>query len=315
VIRRRKLRVLVGVLSVGEPSLPRALQSVREQSAVATEILEFRDLPERQAHRELFAALSERGAAFDMLVKVDADMEILHPRLFVAVGKLFAAFPRVDFVPLAVDDWFTRTQIGSLNFWRGGVQWTGTTPELFTDRGSNSVRKELPLLSIDEPLVHHAYQPTTAQAVRYGAHRALKARVANNLRRVDELARAVDAWGDEPTPERAMAVFAISTALRDAAAGEQLLRQPDVATGSIVDSSSAGLDIHIPDASIVRQQIAELRDDIQRHSKTSGASLERRSRSLPGVWRTFPLLRGARRALTAVRGKRDPNELLRRGLQ
>ena len=104
-------RVLVGVLSAGEPSLESSLASIHAQEKVEVEIIHVADRLQFEAHRELFATFDERSADFDLIVKIDADMEILNPRLLTALIAMFQRFPEHDLIPVAVDDWLSGTRI------------------------------------------------------------------------------------------------------------------------------------------------------------------------------------------------------------
>lgn len=83
--------VLVGVLHVGEPSLPRVLDRIRAQADVDVELLEIGHHPEREAHARLYRAFDDASASgtHDALVKVDADMELVEPGLLRALATMF----------------------------------------------------------------------------------------------------------------------------------------------------------------------------------------------------------------------------------
>ena len=216
-------RVLVGVLSAGEPSLESSLASIHAQEEVEVEIIHVADRPQFEAHRELFAAFDERSADFDLIVKVDADMEIVNTRLFTALIAMFQRFPEHDLIPVAVDDWLSRTRIWGLNAWRGGVRWTAPPPALFVDRVPSTVRSAMSLLDTGAPLVLHATRPTTAQCLRYGAQRALKASALGTkrpFRRLDAIVAQAEA---EPARERLLVLVAVERALLDAEHGRQLI--------------------------------------------------------------------------------------------
>jgi hypothetical protein len=215
--------VLVGVLHVGEPSLPRVLDRIRAQADVDVELLEIGHHPEREAHDLLYRAFDAAGPEHDALVKVDADMELVEPRLLHAIGLLFRDHPDLDHLVLGVDDWFSGQRIQGMNAWRSGVRWTSPAPELFTDLPDDTARSKLKVMDAGRPLVLHAADPTDEQAVRYGLHRGLKAKVTGKASRLARLADVVDHAETAPARSRLIAVAAIGLALDDAAAAADLL--------------------------------------------------------------------------------------------
>lgn len=215
--------VLVGMLHVGEPSLPRVREYLRAQVDVDVELLEVAHLPEREAHERLYAAFDMADARYDALVKVDADMELVEPRLLHAIALLFRRHQELDHVLLGVDDWFSGRRIQGLAAWRRGVRWTSPPPELFTDLPTNSVRTKLKIMDAGRPLVLHASDPTDEQAARYGLHRGLKAVAAGKASRIGRLTELVDHAESDPARGRRIAVAAIDLALENAEMAHRLL--------------------------------------------------------------------------------------------
>ncbi len=221
--------VLVGVLHVGEPSLPRVLDRIRAQADVDVELLEIGHHPEREAHDLLYRAFDDASASgtHDALVKVDADMELVEPGLLRALATMFRRHPDLDHIVLGVDDWFSGTRIQGMNAWRCGVRWTSPPPELFTDLPENTVSTKLKLMDAGRPLVLHAADPTDEQAVRYGLDRGLKAVESGKRSRVERLLEVIDHAERRPERGRRLAVAAIAFSLSDRGAATTLLAQRD----------------------------------------------------------------------------------------
>jgi len=224
---QRPARVLVGVLSSGEPSIDRVLGAIQRQTDVDVEVFHVADLPQWEAHERLIRTFDERGDGFDLLTKVDADMELVHPRLLWALGESFKRFPKADLIEVGVDDWMSGTRILGLKSWRGGTRWTGTPPDLFTDYAPTSVRQTLSIRDAGFPLILHAVDPSPEQALRYGAHRALKAAsefgLQHEVERIDALERLVEVIAAAPEPSRVLALIGIITALTDPPSGRRLV--------------------------------------------------------------------------------------------
>jgi hypothetical protein len=215
--------VLVGVLHVGEPSLPRALDRIRAQQDVAVELLEIGHETKAEAHRRLFDAFSDAADRHDALVKVDADMELVPPNLLHAIGTLFRQHPDLDHLLLGVDDWYSGRRIQGMNAWRNGVRWTAPPPDLFTDLATNTARTKLKVMDCGRPLVLHATDPSDEQAIRYGLQRGLKAAATGKASRVERLLDVVDHAGTVPERGRRLAVAALEAALSDPVSARDVL--------------------------------------------------------------------------------------------
>ncbi len=209
----QSFRVVVGVLSSGEPSLESALGSIAAQRSVDVELIHISDQPQWEAHAQLFARFNEQTAECDLLVKVDADMNIVHPRLIWSIGSMFNTFEDVDLIPVMVDDWLSGSRIWGMNAWRGGVEWTDTPPDLFPDRAPNTVRRALEPIDVGIPLVLHATDPSPRQALRYGAHRALKAKELGTKKPLARLQHLVEFTAEQPELARKLVLVAIHDAL------------------------------------------------------------------------------------------------------
>ena len=215
--------VLVGMLHVGEPSVPRVRELIVSQMDVDVELLEIAHLPEREAHERLYRTFDAADPKFDAVVKVDADMELVEPRLLHAIGMLFRRHPSLDYLLIGVDDWFSGQRIHGMTAWRQGIRWTSPPPELFTDLPTNTARTELKLVDVGRALVLHAADPTDEQAVRYGLHRGLKATATAKASRIARLSDIVEHAAVDPERGRLVAVAAIAAALEDRRAATMLL--------------------------------------------------------------------------------------------
>jgi hypothetical protein len=216
-------RVFVGMLHVGEPRLASAVRRAETQEAVQVTMSLIGDLPKWAAHEELFRRFTVMGPDFDVLVKLDADMEIVHPRLFAAVAAVFDADPGLDHIILGVDDWLSGETVQGIQFWRGGVRWDEPPPDLFTDLPASSARRGWSFIRTGIPLVVHAEDPSDLQALRYGAHRALKAANTHKSGRRHRLEAFARFAAQNPAPQRLLALAAVEAALLDEETGRELV--------------------------------------------------------------------------------------------
>lgn len=209
------IRAVAGVLYAGEPSLPRVLARLEEQEHVELRTVMFGHHPFGEAHRRLYRTFDERRDEHDVLVKVDADMEIVAPRLLFALGELFRAHPELDMVVLGVDDWLSGERIIGMNAWRRGMRWRAAPSPLFADLPSTDVRTRLKVMDTPDPMVLHATEPSAAQSRRYGAQRGLKVVDTLKRSRFERMQRFVDFVAANPEPRRLLAVAGVEAALTD----------------------------------------------------------------------------------------------------
>lgn len=206
---------LAGVLYAGEPSLPRVLAGLEQQRDAELRTVVIGHHPFDEAHRRLYRTFDERRSEHDVMVKVDADMEIVAPRLLSALGHVFLGNPGLDMIVLGVDDWLSGERIMGMNAWRRGIRWRAAPSPLFADLPATDVRTRLKILDAPETLVLHATSPSPAQSRRYGAQRGLKVLETlkrSRLERMQDFVRFVVA---DPAHERLIAVAGLEAALTD----------------------------------------------------------------------------------------------------
>lgn len=206
---------LVGVLYSGEPSLPRVLHGLESQNGIVLRTIVVGHHPFAEAHQRLYRAFDERRDEHDLFVKVDADMEIVEPRLLASLGSLFRVSPALDLVLLGVDDWLSGERIMGMHAWRRGMRWRGAPSPLFADIPQTDVRNRVKFMDLPRPLVLHATEPSAAQSRRYGAQRGLKVVDTLKRSRLDRMQTFVRFVAANPEPERLLAVAGVETALID----------------------------------------------------------------------------------------------------
>lgn len=211
------IRALAGVLYSGEPSLSRVLRGLETQANVQLRTVLFGHHPFDEAHRRLYRSFDERRDEHDVLVKVDADMEIVAPRLLSALGTLFREHPELDMVVLGVDDWLSGERIIGMNAWRRGMRWRSAPSALFADLPSTNFRPRLKVMDAPRPLVLHATEPSAAQSRRYGAQRGLKVLDTLKHSRLERMQGFVRFVAANPEPARLLAVAGVEAALTDGA--------------------------------------------------------------------------------------------------
>ncbi len=265
---RRPVRALAGILHVGEATLPRTMASLTSQRRALVNFHIIGHQTKWEAHRQLFERFSADDGDHEVLAKVDADMELIHPELLYCIGVMFRRFRNIDEVLVGVDDWFSGERMIGMSAWRSGTKWTTPPPDLFTDLASNTVRGKLKLIDPGFSLVTHGSEPSESQALRYGAHRALKAAVTRRDARLDRLDTFARFAIERPHEMRLVALAAADRSLHDTPFGRRCI-DGDVAP-SEEDRESIRRAIRDPNRllSSVLEQTSSLR--IRIDSETSG---------------------------------------------
>lgn len=274
----RTPRVLVGLMHVDEPTVVRARAAVHQQHDVDITMFELANLPQRAAHQQLYERFTSGGPEYDLIVKVDGDMIISHTGLFAAITTLMVEHPSLDHLALGVDDWFSGERIYGMMFWRSGVRWLEKPRELATDLVRTDVREELKILDAGRQLVTHGEDPTPSPAVRYGAHRALKARASLKGHRIVRTTDFVRWTVLNPHPARLLAVAAMEFCLLDPEAGLRFTSGA-IDEGRIARLQRRAVEPDLPDAVLAllndldRQRIARSQED--RSARRSSAVIRR----------------------------------------
>ena len=258
----RPVRVLAGILHVGETSLPRTLASLEGQVGVDVDLHLIGHQPKWEAHRQLYERFTEDAGSHDVLMKVDADMELAHPGLSRAIGEMFRRFHHIDQVIVGVDDWFTGERILGMGAWRSGVRWTAPPLDLFTDHVTSTRRAKFKLIDAGFPLVLHGSDPTVAQSLRFGAHRALKAAASPRSSRLDRLETFADHAVEHPEEGRLLALGAAVRSLEDEAFGRRCVD----GTAPVTEDDVADLRRRIEQPAALRVALLERTARIRAHA-------------------------------------------------
>ena len=168
------MKLFIGTLYSGENEFEDCLASIQNQSYKNFEHFVFRDLPNREAHHALFKSFIDKKDAFDLLIKVDADMVIYSPNLFANIVNKMTQNPTLDVFSIGVFDFFTGEMIQGLNTYRNTVKWNFNQDTMFVDipvaAPENSFYDQTELA----PAAIHCKNPSKYQAFHYGVHRGLK---------------------------------------------------------------------------------------------------------------------------------------------
>jgi hypothetical protein len=172
--QRSNPHLFIGTLYSNENEYDACVQSIKDQTYHAFDHYVFSNLPNKEAHVNLFKAFLGKADQYDLLIKVDADMVIQDPQIFEKIVKKMAEMPNVQILSIAVHDFFSDQLIFGLNTYRNTVRWDFKKEKLFVD--IPEVPREGYLFDETElaPAAVHCADPTPYQAFHYGVHHGLK---------------------------------------------------------------------------------------------------------------------------------------------
>lgn len=195
----------------GEGDTEDCIEAINAQTGVTIEHVLIGNLPEKEAHNQLWTAWRDRQGEFDMFVKVDADTVMATQKTILHLWNEFEANPRVTSVQAPLHDYMTDSFINGLNAFHPKVVFRDTKDDLYCDRVD--VNHDIQLHAEDlpshlKPAGYHCHRATELQAFHYGVHRMLK-----NQGSIIRLVGA--AWKKKPTDRvRGMALIGARMAAR-----------------------------------------------------------------------------------------------------
>jgi hypothetical protein len=182
------LRVLIGTLFSGEQEFARAMEALKAQRHVSYRTFAIEHLPERAAHDKLHERFMEHAHAYDLFLKLDADMILVDDNALGTAVAVFEQDPHLEHAVFTVHDWMSGSDIEGIHMYRSRVTWAKCDASAFPDPAPQNAARSRRFRGPPSPLAAHGPDPSPAQAFRYGLHRGLRAFPAGLPR-----ARPVDA--------------------------------------------------------------------------------------------------------------------------
>lgn len=175
-------RILVLTLYSGENEIGLCKESVSKQSGVKATHEIFENLPNIEAHRNLYARIMEQSKNYDWFIKLDADMVLNHENsLKNAIQHIEHIDKKAGMAIFTVQDWPTSMPIWGINVFSPSCKWDWvehkeTIPnQLFVDPDPTHKGLRLVIDKPPAPIASHMQNPSDHQAFFFGVHRALKA--------------------------------------------------------------------------------------------------------------------------------------------
>ena len=166
-------RVLILTLSAGEAALPVLIRQLASQSFQDFRHDIIAGLPKQAAHNRLYQIIMERAAAFDLFLKLDADMTLRTDTSLAEAVRAVDAHADTQHFAFRVWDCFTEGETLGVHIFRSGVCWRPIADELFTDPHPHDVR-EILWDGPPAPFVNHGEVVSDFECFAFGVHKFLK---------------------------------------------------------------------------------------------------------------------------------------------
>jgi len=174
-------RLLILTLSSGEAALPVLRRQLAHQSFRDFEHEVIAGLSNRAAHNRLYRTIMRRSDAFDLFLKLDADMTLRSKTALADAIAVTDRHPDVQHFAFPVWDCFTEQETLGVHLFRSGVRWDHVTDELFVDPNPLDVT-QLVWEGAPAPFVNHGEVVSDFECFSYGVHKFLKVAQRGRIR-------------------------------------------------------------------------------------------------------------------------------------
>lgn len=167
------MKILVGILYSIEKEYEQCISAINKQKEANFDTFLIKNLPNKEAHDQLYARFMANRDNYDLFIKIDADMVLAKNRLFRDIAIFFSDSPNINHYTIPVHDHFTNRLIYGLHVYRNCVAWCLNNDNIFVDRLETNTKQHL-----DDgrftPAAFHAPSPSLFQAFHFGIHKAIK---------------------------------------------------------------------------------------------------------------------------------------------
>ena len=167
------MRILIGILYCIENELSACIQSIKNQTHQDFDYFIIENLPKKAAHDQLYTKFSASRQAYDIFIKIDADMVLCRSTYFEEVIDAFSKDHELVLLQVAVYDFFSDQLIFGLHNYRNTMRWALRDEVLFTDRQNTSGKSVNDSTQL-APAAFHCPDPSPFQAFHFGVHKAVK---------------------------------------------------------------------------------------------------------------------------------------------
>lgn len=168
------MKILVGIMYCIENEVDECIAAIQEQTYKEHHHFVINNLPNKEAHEKLYQTFMNSAEKYDLFIKVDADMVLARKTFFYEVIECFRNDKVMDFLQIAVHDFFTNRLIYGLHIYRNTVKWVTQNEQIFVDQKNVQYRKRVLDDHCLAPAAFHCPNPSLFQAFHFGLHKAVK---------------------------------------------------------------------------------------------------------------------------------------------
>lgn len=166
-------RLLILTLSTGEAALPVLTRQLARQSFHDFQHEIIAGLSNRDAHARLYRTIMDRAPAFDLFLKLDADMTLRSDTSLAEAVHAADDWPDVQHFAFPIWDCFTEEETLGVHLFRSGVRWGEITDELFVDPDPPDVTRRM-WSGTPAPFANHGEVVSDFECFSFGVHKFLK---------------------------------------------------------------------------------------------------------------------------------------------
>ena len=202
-------KFFIGTMYSGEAEFEESRAAIAAQEGIVVEHFVLKDLPEFEAHNQLWKKWNSVKSSFDLFVKIDADTVLIGKDALLKIWHLFEANSEVTGAQILLHDYFTDSLIPGPNSFHPSVVFNDSKDPLYPDHADSGHKLVLKGESVQflAPIGEHCKHPAKIQAFHYGLHRALK-------KQTEVLKKLCLAWKNKPESGRFWAIAGARMAIK-----------------------------------------------------------------------------------------------------
>jgi len=184
------MKIFVGTMEHGELDFQTCKESIKNQVGVELTHYVVSNLPEKEAHENLFSAWNEAKKDHQLFLKVDADTVLSHNEVIKTFVDVFEKNERLTGAQAWLHDYLTDSLIYGLTCLKHTVNVAVKVNKLYPDRADTGHDIVLRGNQLPENLIpagKHCWHSSESQAFHYGFHRGKK-------NQIDILNKVYSAW-------------------------------------------------------------------------------------------------------------------------
>ena len=168
------MKILVGIMYCIENEFNQCIAAIKNQTHKDFEYFVVQNLPNKEAHEQLYQTFMSNTNFYDYFIKVDADMVIARNTFFEEVIEYLYEKPDVDDLEILIHDFFTDTLIFGLHVYSNRYVWKKNDEKIFVDIPQNNQFKYIKDTNRLVPAAYHCPNPSDFQSFHFGVHKAIK---------------------------------------------------------------------------------------------------------------------------------------------